>query len=124
MQFHQHEHDPSVLVISADGSLNTELGSDFASEIDEMMKNKVRKVVLDCSNLRYLTSYGLGMMVMLYSKLTKAGGQMKLAGVKKTILRVMEMTHVDQIFELHPDVEAARAAFDAAGATDPPPPPA
>lgn len=99
------------MIIVADGSINTETAVDVASRMDQIVESGARKVILDCSHLGYISSYGLGMVVMLYSKLAKAGGELKLAGVKEAIVRVLGMTRVDRIFDIQPDVASAGAAF-------------
>jgi len=114
MEAHSHPSRRGVIVITADGSLNTEAAFDFAARVDQIVEEGGVNAVLDCSHLGYLSSYGLGMIVMLYSKLAKAGGSLKLAGVKEPIMKVMGMTRVDRIFDVFPDVDAAVAALPGA----------
>lgn len=106
-----HPDHPGIVIITADGSLNTETAVDVAARMDQIVESGARRVVLDCSHLGYVSSYGLGMVVMLYSKLAKAGGELKLAAVKEPIMRVLGMTRVDRIFDIQPDVASAVTAF-------------
>ena len=58
-----------------------------------------------------ITSYGLGVVVRLHSKLAKMGGDVKLACVKGLIEQVFKITHLNKIFEMYPDVSRACLMF-------------
>ena len=111
MKSHTHPEDPKVTVITVDGSINTETGPDFAAAADEVISGGARQIVVDFSELKYLTSYGLGMLVMLHSKIAKAGGEMKLSGMKSNVRQVLVITRVERLFDIHPDVDSASRSF-------------
>ena len=69
------------------------------------------KSEVDCSRLNNITSYGLGVLVRLHSKLAKIGGDVKLACVKGLIEQVFKVTHLNRIFEMYPDVSRACLMF-------------
>ena len=51
------------------------------------------------------------MLVHLHSKLSKKGGDVKLACVKGLIEQVFKVTHLNKIFEIYPDVSRACLMF-------------
>ena len=84
----------------------------------EASKNKQKfscsigcKSEVDCSRLDTITSYGLGVLVRLHSKLAKIGGDVKLACVKGLIEQVFKVTHLNRIFEMYPNVSRACLMF-------------
>ena len=70
-----------------------------------------RKSEVDGFRSDTMTSYGLGVLVRLHSKLAKIGGDVKLACVKGLIEQVFKITHLNKIFEMYPDVSRACLMF-------------
>lgn len=111
MEFYYNETDKDVLIISADGGLNSDNADKFVNELTALIDAGQTKIVVDCSRLNNITSYGLGVLVRLHSKLSKKGGDVKLACVKGLIEQVFKVTHLNKIFEIYPDVSRACLMF-------------
>lgn len=111
MEFYYNETDKDVLIISADGGLNSDNADKFVNELAALIDAGQTKIVVDCSRLNNITSYGLGVLVRLHSKLSKKGGDVKLACVKGLIEQVFKVTHLNKIFEMYPDVSRACLMF-------------
>ena len=111
MEFYYNETDKDVLIINADGGLNSDNADKFVDELAALIDAGQSKIVVDCSRLNNITSYGLGVLVRLHSKLSKKGGDVKLACVKGLIQQVFKVTHLNKIFEMYPDVSRACLIF-------------
>jgi anti-sigma B factor antagonist len=111
MEFYYNETDKDVLIINADGGLNSDNADKFVNELAALIDAGQTKIVVDCSRLNNITSYGLGVLVRLHSKLSKKGGDVKLACVKGLIEQVFKVTHLNKIFEIYPDVSRACLMF-------------
>jgi anti-sigma B factor antagonist len=111
VEFYYNETDKDVLIISADGGLNSDNADKFVNELAALIDAGQTKIVVDCSRLNNITSYGLGVLVRLHSKLSKKGGDVKLACVKGLIEQVFKVTHLNKIFEIYPDVSRACLMF-------------
>lgn len=111
MEFYYNETDKDVLIINADGGLNSDNADKFVNELAALIDAGQTKIVVDCSQLKNITSYGLGVLVRLHSKLSKKGGDVKLACVKGLIEQVFKVTHLNKIFEIYPDVSRACLMF-------------
>jgi anti-anti-sigma factor len=74
-------------------------------------------LLLDLSNIEYLSSAGLGNLVGLLKKSRKVNGQFKLCCLQEAILELFEVMRLTKIFEIHENVEAALQSFPAAVAT-------
>jgi anti-anti-sigma factor len=59
-------------------------------------------VVLDCSQLEYVSSAGLGVFLKTQKRLKAAGGKMKLVGVNRHLQDIFRYSGFDQIFEIEP----------------------
>ena len=111
MEFYYSDTDKDVLILKADGGLNSDNADQFVNELAALIDAGQSKIVVDCSRLDTITSYGLGVLVRLHSKLAKIGGDVKLACVKGVIEQVFKITHLNRIFEMYPDVSRACLMF-------------
>ena len=61
-------------------------------------------VTLDCTNLDYLSSAGLGVLLKTHKRLAAAAGELRLQGLKPHIRDILVYSGFDQIFDLGPAV--------------------
>jgi anti-anti-sigma factor len=85
----------------------------FVGELEHYLELGVDKLIVDCSRLKTISSYGLGILVSLHRRLAKKGGDVKFAAVSGFVGKVFEKTGLGAPFQIYPTVEAARLAFDA-----------
>ena len=115
MELYRHEMDKDVLVVAADGGLDSRNVDEFKVGIQEIVDSGVTKVIVDCANLTYISSGGLGALVTLHKTMKARGADVKIAGARSMILDVMSITSIDKMFEFYPNVNRARLAFRAPG---------
>jgi anti-sigma B factor antagonist len=85
-------------------------------EVEELISQSQPRVILDFSGVVYLDSSGIGSLVKSLSKLKKAGGAMRLAGVQGMVEGVLKLTRVNTVIGLYPNVTAASEDFPPASA--------
>ena len=111
MEFFFHELDRDVLILSADGGLNAETGAEFIRQLEVLVESGLRKIIVDCTHLEYISSYGVGLLVRLHSKLAGHGGDVKIAAPHSMVLQALNVMRMGEIFGIYPDVNRARLAF-------------
>ena len=111
MKFYYSEVNKDILIISADGGLNSENADQFVNEIGTLIEGGQTKIVVDCTRLNYISSYGLGVLVRLHARLAKRGGNVKLACVKGLVEQLLAVTRLNSLFEIYPDVDRACLMF-------------
>lgn len=111
MEFFFHELDKSVLVLSADGGLNADTAGEFVRQLEALVDAGVKQIIVDCSNLSYISSYGAGVLVRLHNKLAKHGGDVRVAAPQSRVLEVLTIMRLGKLMGIYPDVNAARLAF-------------
>ena len=70
-----------------------------------------RKLLLNFSNVEYLSSAALGKLINLQNKLDAGQGKLAMCSVFPQILEVLAVTKFDKIFKIFPDEEAAMAGL-------------
>lgn len=111
MELYRHELDHDVLVVAADGGLDSRNSADFQAGIQKIVDSGATKIIVDCEKLSYISSAGLGALVNLHKRMHAQGADVKIAGARSMILDVMSITRIDKLFEFYPDVNRARLAF-------------
>ncbi len=111
MEFYYDEIDNDVLIITADGGLNADTSEQFILSIEKLVDAGLKKMIVDCDKLDYISSYGLGMLVRLHNRMKRHGGDVKIASVKGALPDVLKVTGLNKLFEIYPDVNRARLAF-------------
>ncbi len=111
MKFYHSDADKDVLIIDADGGLNSENAHEFVDELGTLIESGQTKIVVDCSKLGYISSFGISVLVRLHAKLSKRGGDVKLACVKSFIVELLTNLRLNTLFEIYPDVSRACLMF-------------
>ncbi|MDA0746888.1 MAG: STAS domain-containing protein [bacterium] len=84
----------------------------FHEHIRGLVDRGITQVVVDLSNVKWLGSAMLGVMVASQRTLWDAGGSMCLSGIRKRVASVFIATQLDSLFEVCEDADAAVAVFD------------
>ncbi len=74
-----------------------------------------RAVVLHLGDVGFIDSSGLGTIVRSLTSLRQAHGDLKLCNLPENIRKVLEVSHLAQLFDAHDSEEKAVAAFYGAG---------
>jgi anti-sigma B factor antagonist len=106
--------DSGIVVLQVAG--NIRMGADcerITLEVEQLIAKKETRVVFDFSQLDYLDSAGIGMLVNCLSKLKRAGGGLRLAALKQMVAGVFKLTKLDTVIGIFPNVEEAVQNFPA-----------
>jgi len=70
-----------------------------------------RKLVLDFSEVRFLTSQMLGVLIALHKKSQAIDGKVVLCGIRPDLGKAFKVTRLDKMLSFADDKEAALASF-------------
>jgi anti-anti-sigma factor len=88
-----------------------ESSKDLGKRIKQAIEGGSNQVLVNMSQVTYIDSSGLGELVGAFSKIQRAGGQFKLAGVTKEVSYLFHVANFDKLLDMHPDEEAALESF-------------
>ena len=111
MEFYYRDTDRDVLILRADGGLDSHNSDQFTSELQQLVEAGARKLVVDCAKLGYVSSVGIATLIRIHKRLAVHGGNVKLAAVGPPLFRLLDITRLNQVFHVYPSVEHAIAAF-------------
>lgn len=89
----------ATLTFVVSGCLDTTTSPDLQAEIDGL-QDGVGELVIDFTNLDYISSAGLRVMLVANKKMMASGGEMKIVGTKPPVREVFDMTGFSDILNL------------------------
>jgi anti-sigma B factor antagonist len=70
-----------------------------------------RDLVLDVANVNFIDSSGLGTLVRLVARIRRSGGDLKLCAAPPPVHRLLKLTNMLQVFDVHESDVSAVSAF-------------
>lgn len=70
-----------------------------------------KSVVLNLTDVDFVDSAGLGLLARIQRSLRTDRGDLKICGMRESLLKVFTITHLDRVFELYDSEEQAIEAF-------------
>jgi anti-sigma B factor antagonist len=104
--------DGRVTIIAVEGDLVIgEPEAAFKKTVNRLLEEGKVQILIDCTGLKTVDSSGLGALVRALTTTQNEGGQTKLLGVGPRLLKLLELTALGSVFEIHTDREAAVGSF-------------
>jgi anti-sigma B factor antagonist len=108
-----HKEKDNYIEIVINGDL---LGEDIGPEIIEVVNSyigkSVRYAVVDLSNVRYINSSGIGVLITLLTKFKNKGGDVALANPSDHVRKLLVITKLNAIFTLVASSKEATQKFN------------
>src|SRR5205814_8459089 len=98
---------PDVLPLK--GEIDLHVSPSVTASLNAMIEKKPRLLVVDLSEVTYIDSAGLAALIEAMQKVEAYGGKFLLAGLQETVRSIFEISRLDQVFQIFPDVRAAAA---------------
>ncbi|MCL5991964.1 MAG: STAS domain-containing protein [Bacteroidetes bacterium] len=80
---------------------------EFSALLYGLFDKGITCVIIDLSKVQVMNSSGLGMMVSGLSSLRKNNIQMALVSVPAKVMSLLEMTHLDKVFQIYKNMQGA-----------------
>ena len=104
--------DGAVTIITVRGDLVIgDAETTFKKTVTRLIEEGRVNLLVDLSSVGFLDSSGLGALVRALTNTQKEGGQTKLLNAGPQIRKLLQMTKLDSVFEIHEDMEAAVTSF-------------
>ena len=101
-----------VTTISISGSLTRSQGVGVLCEKTwELILTGCRWILIDMAGLSSIDCFGMGDLITALTTARDAGGDIKLVNVGDPIKRMLQLTRLDTVFEIHDDEVRAAKSF-------------
>ncbi len=88
------------LAVQIHGDLDLTTADDARSRLEAIVAGADGDVVLDLAGLGFIDSTGLGALVAVQNRASQVPVTVRLTGVSSQVRRVMEITRLDELFEI------------------------
>lgn len=105
----KHERYPTVIIFDVTGKLDSTTSKFLLECIEGYIERGETKLVLDCSELKYISSAGLESFIQTRKRLKVHGGTFAIAGVQGIVAEAIKLVHFDRLFSIFPTVDEAAA---------------
>jgi len=99
MIFEVKENNEKVLA-TVSGRLDTPSAVSAQQEITPLLENADKEIILDCSNLEYISSSGLRLLLTIRKEAATKGGKVIVKDINDDIKKVFMMTGFYNLFEI------------------------
>lgn len=89
-----------LTTLAVRGSLDINTAPELADEIDKIVADKPRVVIVDMSGLDLIDSSGVAALVKLYKGVRSTGGSMTISGARDQPLAIFRLLRMDRVFNL------------------------
>ncbi|MCW2648143.1 MAG: anti-anti-sigma factor [Pseudonocardiales bacterium] len=94
-------------VLEVRGEVDVYSAPALADGLNTLIDSGTKAVIVDLTEVGFLDSTGLGVLVAARSAAADAGRALPIACAHERILKLFKITGLDAVFEIHPSVDAA-----------------
>jgi len=100
-----------VTVITFKGAFDTPAVPAAEKKVKEILASGQKNLIFDLTDVPYISSSGLRVLVVALKGTRAAQGDTRLAGVFRTVREVLKVTALDTLFHIYPNVDSAIEKF-------------
>lgn len=100
-----------VSILKVKGYLDTTTAGELEGALASLLNKGKYKIVVDLSNVNYISSAGWGIFIGEIKKIRENAGDLKLAGMIADVFEVFQLLEFHSILESYPTTEEAVASF-------------
>lgn len=99
----QHRDGEGVSVIDLKGYLDAHTAPDLESAFQKLLNEKKFNIVVNCKELSYISSAGLGVFMAFIEDVRKNQGDIKLTNMSSKVYNVFDLLGFPILYEIYKD---------------------
>ncbi|MCX6282194.1 MAG: STAS domain-containing protein [Bacteroidetes bacterium] len=105
------KNNEKCMIIGIKGRLDTINYSILEKRLMELLDQNVTKILVNCSQMDYVSSSGLRILLMALKRITMVKGKFVLCSLQENIREIFEISGFTTIFEIYSNEEDALRVF-------------
>jgi anti-anti-sigma factor len=105
-----HENQGDVVIAHLSGRLDSSSAPSAEEQLTRLIAGGTPRLAIDLTNLEYISSAGLRVLLLVARKVQQANGKLALFGIAPGVREVFSISGFDTIFTVRDDAAAAIAA--------------
>jgi anti-anti-sigma factor len=107
--------DGDILAVILRGDLDFVTTEEFDRLIKQHLDAGMTRIIIDCRWLGYISSTGIGSLIVLQTRLRRKGGAVKLCAIQGPVMSILRSVRLDKVLDIYGDLEFARQSFHPGG---------
>jgi anti-sigma B factor antagonist len=108
----EYQNDIAIISFTKDHILSEGDVKSIEESVLPLVRNGAhRKLLIDFSNVNFLSSAVLGTLIRILSTMKKYNGRLVLCSINDKVFEIFKITRLNQIFETYPDFAQAMKSF-------------
>ncbi len=100
-----------VTLFEVSGRVDSTNANELGDALNAAIDAGRTQIVVDLSNVEYMSSAGLRELVTALKKVKRGTGDLRLAAPSERVMEVLELAGLDSIFEIYPSQVEAVGSF-------------
>lgn len=100
----------NVIIVCVTGQIDPTTAPDLVKYFMDQLKKSVH-IVADFSEVHYISSAGLRVLLTTVKEARKRGGDLRMAALQDDVESVLTLSGFDSFLKLYPDIDAAVESF-------------
>ena len=103
----QIDRRDGAVVIHLSGHIDESAADALNTELDQILGQGENRIIFELSDVTFMGSSGLGQIMRVYRELRNSDGFVRVVNPQPLIEDLFELTKLNTIMTIHPDVEDA-----------------
>jgi len=99
----------NIIILTLNGRLDTMNFALLENEVNSLIKDNKKYIVLDCQALEYVSSSGLRVLMMSLNQVKAVGGKFSICNLQPSIIKIFKISGFDRLFDIFPGRDEAVA---------------
>ena len=113
MKYSFKTEDDFLLVLLSGDLIGEENGPEIIEELEKHNSNGSLNAIIDISNVRYINSSGIGVLITLLTKVRNKGGELCLINPSESVQKLLIITKLQAIFKVFDTIPEAKSKLTA-----------
>ncbi len=101
-----------IIKIEIEGEVDVYTSIELKRELNEIIDNGTKKIIINLDKVTYIDSSGLGVLVAILKRIRKEKGNLKLLKLTQNVKKIFEITRLTKFFEIFEDEEKVLKSFN------------
>jgi anti-anti-sigma factor len=90
----------SVVILKPTGVLNAQTSKQLYQQVYGVLQQQARIILIDCEELEFVDSSGLGVLVRILKSTDQAGARLALCTLNEQFKTLLNLTDMEDMFEI------------------------
>ena len=105
---YEYRRDNNSIILQLKGDLiGDEVGPQLVEVVSDAINDQLKNCIIDLSDVRYISSSGIGVLITMLTKMRNVGGEVYLTSPSEHVKKLLIITKLNNIFTVYDSLAEA-----------------